>query len=419
MIAPTVRDRSRTYDVARGFAVLGILLANIAAFSGPDFSRQMASISANAAGFDRVWEAIQTAFVSGKFRSTLAILFGVGIWLQYEKRVASGTAFYGGYLKRNLWLAIIGLLHGFLIWYGDILFIYSLTAFFACLMVGWSSTVLKAIIGVLTGIAVLLAVLFTVLGMMFAGGGQSAPPSDMGIFAALFDPVRETQIYQLGTYTEQLALRAMQFGAMAILFILIGPFLLPLFLVGLLLAKSGALLHPSAHPTTRNWALGVGLGLGLPLNLAMGALAYARGAEQAMVAVEVIGGPLLAVGYLMGIAVLLEKVRGGFLSNLLASVGRMSFSVYLLQSVIATAIFYSWGLGLFGKVDAAGQLAAVLFIWVAVASFAVLWQRKFALGPMEWLHRSLTEGRRLPLRREAYDKPSPAPEPQSQPALVP
>jgi uncharacterized protein len=85
-----------------------------------------------------------------------------------------------------------------------------------------------------------------------------------------------------------------------------------------------------------------------------------------------------------------------------ANVGRMALTTYLGQSLLATVIFYSWGFGLFGRLDLVQQLGVVAGIWVANLVFAHLWLQRFAIGPVEWLLRSLTEGRRLPSRKESY-----------------
>ena len=48
----------------------------------------------------------------------------------------------------------------------------------------------------------------------------------------------------------------------------------------------------------------------------------------------------------------------------LAAVGRMAFTNYILQFVIATGLFYGYGFGLFGSVERWGQFLIVLIIWV-------------------------------------------------------
>jgi len=77
----------------------------------------------------------------------------------------------------------------------------------------------------------------------------------------------------------------------------------------------------------------------------------------------------------------------------IATVGRMPLTNYLLQTLIATSIFYSWGLGLWGRVGPALQLALAIAIYFAIqVPLSQWWLNRFALGPMEYVWRWLTYG---------------------------
>jgi uncharacterized protein len=79
----------------------------------------------------------------------------------------------------------------------------------------------------------------------------------------------------------------------------------------------------------------------------------------------------------------------------LAAAGRMPLTNYLLQSVLCTAIFYGWGLGLWGQVGAALQLGLAFAIFFAVqVPLSVFWFRRFHYGPMEYVWRLASYGRR-------------------------
>ena len=81
-----------------------------------------------------------------------------------------------------------------------------------------------------------------------------------------------------------------------------------------------------------------------------------------------------------------------------AAVGRTAFTNYLLQTVLATSIFYGHGLGLFGSVTRVEQYGIVLAIWVVQVVLSVLWLSYYRFGPVEWVWRTLTYGERQPLR---------------------
>ena len=87
-----------------------------------------------------------------------------------------------------------------------------------------------------------------------------------------------------------------------------------------------------------------------------------------------------------------------FLLTRLGAVGRMAFSLYILQTVVATTIFYGHGFGLFGKVERLEQVAIVAAITLLQLWIAPLWLRHFRFGPLEWLWRTLTYGRAQPMR---------------------
>jgi uncharacterized protein len=88
-----------------------------------------------------------------------------------------------------------------------------------------------------------------------------------------------------------------------------------------------------------------------------------------------------------------------WLTRRLAAVGQMAFTNYLAQTLICTTVFYGHGLGLFGSVSRSRQLAWMAGIWLLQLAWSPWWLARFRLGPLEWLWRSLTYGRRQPLRR--------------------
>ena len=100
-----------------------------------------------------------------------------------------------------------------------------------------------------------------------------------------------------------------------------------------------------------------------------------------------IGVALFYVGCLMLIS---KMAIWHTLQARLAAVGRMAFTNYILQSVIATGLFYGYGFGLFGSVERWGQFLIVLFIWAFQLWMSPIWLSKFRFGPLEWLWRSLT-----------------------------
>lgn len=262
-VTPTTTGRIGVLDTLRGAAILGILVANIAYYSGPAMS-ELAARGTPGGG----WVGTLTlVFVNAKFRTMLAILFGVGIWMQYEKRRHAYPLWPGGYLKRAFWLSVIGLLHGCLIWFGDILFIYSNVAVLIALIVAWPERKLRRLLVLLAIVSLFVAAgLAALIRIALPLDGPKHPESAAPVasprevrgpasihpvataepntafevaLAALQDPAVETRIFREGNFAEQTLTRSLAFVASVTQTLFFLPELAGLFLLGLLLARRG------------------------------------------------------------------------------------------------------------------------------------------------------------------------------------
>lgn len=110
------------------------------------------------------------------------------------------------------------------------------------------------------------------------------------------------------------------------------------------------------------------------------------------------GSLLVASAYIAAVMLASRSGRLAGLQNLLAPVGRMAFTSYILQTVICTTIFYGHGFGLYGFVPRWGQALVVVGVWCVVVAAANAWLARYRFGPLEWLWRSLTYGARQPMR---------------------
>ncbi|HET7768239.1 MAG TPA: DUF418 domain-containing protein [Chloroflexota bacterium] len=106
-----------------------------------------------------------------------------------------------------------------------------------------------------------------------------------------------------------------------------------------------------------------------------------------------LGGPLLSLGYAAAVALLSQNPSWAQRLAPLAATGRMALTNYLLQSIVCTTLFYSYGGALFGRVGAAGGLLVTVALYALQVPFSVWWLRRFPYGPMEWLWRTATYGR--------------------------
>jgi len=113
-----------------------------------------------------------------------------------------------------------------------------------------------------------------------------------------------------------------------------------------------------------------------------------------------VGSMLLAGAYIAAVMLYCRRRVSGPVITGLSAVGRTAFSNYLLQTVLATSIFYGHGLGLFGSVSRVEQLGIVVGIWAVQITLSVIWLRYYRFGPVEWLWRTVTYETRQPLRKE-------------------
>ena len=76
-------------------------------------------------GLDRAIWYFNHLFFEMKMMTTFSMLFGAGLVLMDQRAEARGASIRGVYYRRVLWLLVIGLVHGHLIWSGDILVLYA------------------------------------------------------------------------------------------------------------------------------------------------------------------------------------------------------------------------------------------------------------------------------------------------------
>ncbi|HWS79051.1 MAG TPA: DUF418 domain-containing protein, partial [Thermomonas sp.] len=218
----------------------------------------------------------------------------------------------------------------------------------------------------------------------------------------LRDIAEETRLMSRGSYAEATAWRAQQFlkhqgEAIGFAIILLGVFLL-----GAWFIRSGVMAAPAAHlKLFRQMAwIGIPLGVGLSVIAASIALTHVRGQNdgqfQLAMGLSLVGSLPASIGYLAAVVLLFHGRWQAWLAYL-APVGRMALTHYLLQSALGTFFFYGYGLGYWGM-PRAQQLAYVLVVFALQVWLSRWWLARFRFGPLEWLWRWATYGRRPPLR---------------------
>jgi uncharacterized protein len=410
-IAPLQQaERIQIVDILRGFALFGILLVNMAIFSQP-FQSILFPADPEMPWYDWIATWLIHFLAEGKFYAMFSLLFGLGMILLMERIEARGRRFAPFYARRLLALLLIGLVHAFLIWPGDILIIYALLGFPLLLFRKARPRTLLIWAVLLIAIPLLLIAAATglvALGSMTPEGAQQIEQSFAATKAGyLADVARGYEVYSAGNFLGITAQRVYDYLSMGLIsFFVLGFNILAMFLVGVYFGKRRIFNDLDAHrPLFRKlltWGLTVGLvGNAIYATLIMGIPRYDASIELLLATVaQGIGAPLLMLGYVAAICLLALRPAWGRRLTLLAPVGQMALTNYLLQSLVCTMIFYGYGLALFGQVGAAWGIVLTVVIYLLLIPFSHWWMRRFLYGPAEWLWRSMTYLEMQPMRRK-------------------
>jgi uncharacterized protein len=405
-------ERVEILDVLRGFAIFGILVVNMALFFSP-MHLQILNEPATTGPLDELAQKLILFLAQGKFYSLFSFLFGMGLAVQMERAAARGRKVGGFFAGRMFWLLMIGLLHAFLLWFGDILVLYSLTGFVLILFRNCKPKTLAIWTGILLAVPILLA---AVQVLSFLAVERMAPamlePALQGM-AEFQEELRAGaaaayEAYSSGTWSDVFAARAGEW-------LLIFPFtlinfswiVLALFVLGLRFGKLRFFHRLEDNLPAIRRAVGPLFAVGLVLNLLLVVLAEriepmtpSLGA-LGFQALFVIAPPILSAAYVAAICLLWQRSFARRALSLLAPVGRMALSNYLLHTVVFTTIAYSYGFGLYGEISYLEGIGLTVAMFALQIPLSAWWLRTFRFGPLEWLWRSLSYRRLQPMRREA------------------
>ena len=401
--APTrASERIVAIDILRGFALLGILIMNIQGFAMPLAAYSNPTVYGDLTGANRwVW-TLSHIFADQKFMTIFSLLFGAGIVLMSEKLDARGQRAWGLHYRRTFWLLLIGLAHAFLLSTGDILVAYAVCGLWVYwlrrLRPGW-----QLALGLLSVSVPALLLLGTGLSMQFI------PPGTVQELRADWQPAAaaiETEVAAYrGNWLDQMEARvpaSMEFQTVVLL-LWTNWRAGGLMLIGMALFRWGVLTGRRARSFYVGMAI-VGFAVGLPVvgwgvvqnfarNWTLEYSFFGLGAQA-----NYWGSLFVSAAYIGLLMLFARSPALPWLQNALAAVGRTALTNYLLQTILATAIFYGHGLGLFGSVERVGQIGIVVAIWVVQLVVSPLWLRYYRFGPIEWLWRSLSYWRSQPMR---------------------
>ena len=378
-------QRDITPDVLRGFALLGILVVNIQ-FMG--LSSDQGARGEWTHGFANGSATfLIAALFAGKFYLLFSFLFGYSS--NYVIRGDKSNR--ARWIKRCFVLIAFGALHFTFLWHGDIIFLYGLFGLLLTFFFFRADRTIEIWTRVVFSISTVFIVLFGVLTVIV----EYLLKEDLGVTTESSLDV----ILQNGTFLESIPARI----EVWLLSISSGIFLqgglaFAAFLLGLRLARSNFLSSP-IDKAANSRLMKKGLFYGLPIQVVAAAVLLrnqqATEPSESIYLVSLlasfVAAPLLSMFYIGIIRKLVEERP--HLVLWMKPAGKMSLTIYISQSVIASLIFGPWGFGLFQDLQTWQVFLLAFGIWLLLSYFAAQWLKRFDQGPLEKLVSSLTRNR--------------------------
>lgn len=410
MPLPT-KEREVFMDVLRGFAILGIFLANLAGFSW--YSENIKTASPYfVPDWDHKMLFLQHMFVEGKFYTIFSLLFGWGLALQIKRAADKGINALPTVRRRLFFMLILGAIH-LLLWSGDIVFFYAMLGF---VLLPFRKLSNKTLL-ILGGILILSPI------ALYAAKAHwqwlNAPAMFMYDTASKVDAKLLNSSFTsddaIATYLSQAswweALKANLSGFFFrygyLFFVSRISKVLGIFLIGFALGRSGFYKNIAQHKKTLYWMIAAGLVIGLPANYYLAKYMLNHGADYWQLKTNglyqtifyAIGVVPLSFMYVAIFMLAYQSARTKKLLSIFAPVGKMAFSNYIFQTLVGSFVFLGAGLGYIQKVGPVYYILFGIMIFILQVILSRIWLHYFNYGPLEWLWRSGTYKKWQPMRK--------------------
>lgn len=376
----SARNRLFELDALRGFSLFGIILMNILTFSLPYEQAFLPDIINK--GIDEWILRIITLVVISSFYPIFTFLFGYGLAIMYTNSQSKGLRYYPFIYRRLVFLLILGLIHGVFIFSGDILFGYAYTGMLAVLFIKWHPRKLIKLAAILFSLKVILLVIPFSLLTWFTD-----PYGVTNFTGKSLDQL--IQIRQSGDYSAFLSINITDEVFRILDVITTSSYFefLPYIVLGIAAQKINLieLVRKNKQKAIKIASILIIFGylIKLPHSVDYG--------NNALINVSsMVGGPIVAAGYILVFIVLCQMERVKQYLNVFQYTGKLSLSVYLSQSIIFTLIYMGFGLGLFNKLALYQSYLIVVVVYVIQLIVCYFYLKQFKQGPIEWLWRKVT-----------------------------
>ncbi|NOR57843.1 MAG: DUF418 domain-containing protein [Sulfurimonas sp.] len=395
-VSPIVKkSRVEILDVVRGFAIFGIIIANIQSWSGYKFVPYEVLETLPYYDYNTTLKYLFMFFIDTKFYTLFSLLFGIGFYLQFDRQRDNQDTFMKTYRKRLGFLIMFGAIHSFF-WSGDILLIYGAVGLVFVMFRNLKPYLMFKL-------SILFYFIWLAYDIIFALFYPEVMNYPSGAYKTYPDisPAELTAIFQNGTFAEVLQTNWHNLYYRYIDLVPSGRLtkVLALFMLGFYLMSIN-------YFTTyaRSFKLFI---LFFTLGVALTYLSYEIGGSMSQFshdlknvtykAFAVSGQIFLAMSYIHILAILDEKAFFKKFFHLFAYVGRMSFTSYLTHTIFGFLIFYPFFGGLFGTMGILEITILAIVLYAIQILFSYVWLKYFSFGPLEWLWRCLTYSKLFPI----------------------
>jgi uncharacterized protein len=421
----TAAERISSVDVIRGFALLGILVMNIVGFGFHPAAYGDPTVQGGSTGANLWIYLFNMVLVDGKMRGIFSMVFGAGVFLLTTRLEQRGAPAADIHYRRMLWLMLFGIVHAYLLWWGEILYPYALLGL---ALYPFRRLSTRGLLIFAAALVIGTTGFFASMAFHLRSARDKAAAADAA--AAKGAKLTEEQIDAQKEWKDKLKdmkpgpeeIKKMNEGfgggfakvfkarAGIVMHWHSLPYyspmmwdLLSMMLLGMALIKMGALSAKRSFVFYARMAL-VGYAIGIPLHLYTAWSVVTNNFEPIRSSFAWTPYQPARIAVCLGhVAVLMMIMKAGalrWLTSALAAVGQMAFTNYVSQSVICSTLFYGYGFGLYAKLQRYQLYYVVLAIWIFQLVTSPIWLRHFRFGPLEWCWRSLTYWRRQPMRIE-------------------
>lgn len=378
--------RIESIDAIRGLSLFGILIVNILSFHAPYF---LSGGKSETSWLDDFILMLIDIFVQASFYPLFALLFGIGIYMMYERQESLGIHSNTILIRRFIILSIIGMIHGLLLWYGDILLTYGV---FGLMSLAFLQKNIKTLLKWAGCLLVFSTLLFTWMSYEVRNkieGYSDVVAIEQSIinFRGSFD-----DIFQQNLQNWLISYSPYQWVIMCFV-------ILPMFLIGIVIKKSGWIDDPSKHDKQIKRWIFVSFILFLVFKIGPYTFGNPIWLEYAQ---DVIGGSSLSLFYFLALLLLFKGRNLHHIRRILSNIGKLSLSNYIFQSAICFVIFYGVGFNLYHQLNMSELMAIALMIYIFQLVISQWYIKKFYFGPFEWIYRTLTYAKRQPFVKEAF-----------------